>query len=107
MKTSALVPLAALVACGGSPTVYVAGHATGDRPAFEIEGGKARHLDVVGCNDTTKILWQADAPAHGALPALVVDSTKALPEGCYIVRIVPGANRHFEVMPDRLAVQEL
>jgi hypothetical protein len=96
-----------LLAGCGSPKVFVANHATGDRPTFEIEEGKARHIDIVTCADTTKIVWQADAPAGDYLPATVVDSTKALDEGCYVVRIVPRHQRHFEVMPDRVLLQEL
>ena len=107
MKTAALGALLLLGACGGTPKVFVASHATGDRPTFEIEGGKARHVDIVSCGDTTNILWQADAPGGGSLPPVVVDSTKVLAEGCDLVRIIPGADRHFEVMPDRVAVQEL
>ncbi|HKV71754.1 MAG TPA: hypothetical protein VJN62_10925 [Gemmatimonadales bacterium] len=107
MKTLALAALLGLAACGGSPKVFVANHATSDRPTFEIEEGKARHIDVVGCADTAKILWQADAPQGDYLPATVVDSTTALAEGCYFVRIVPRHRRHFEVMPDRLLLQDL
>jgi hypothetical protein len=103
----ALAVLVALAACGGSPKVFVANHATSDRPTFEIEEGRARHIDVVGCGDTTKILWQSDAPEGAYLPATVVDSTKALAEGCYFVRIVPQHRRHFEAMPDRLLLQDL
>lgn len=107
MRMHALAGLLILAACEGSPKVFVANHATGDRPTFEIEEGKARHLDIVGCADTTKVLWQADAPAGGYLPATVVDTAKVLEEGCYVVRIVPQHSRRFVVMPDRVLLQDL
>jgi len=107
MKTRALTGLVLLAACGGSPKVFVANHAMSDRPTFEIEEGKATHIDIVTCTDSTRTLWQADAPAGGYLPATVVDSTKALDEGCYLVRILPRHARHFEVMPDHVLLQEL
>ncbi|HYK10770.1 MAG TPA: hypothetical protein VEV39_08220 [Gemmatimonadales bacterium] len=107
MRKSALAGLALLAACGGSPKVFVANHAMSDRPTFEIEEGKARHIDIVTCADSTKILWQADAPSGDYLPATVVDSTTALPEGCYFVRIVPQHQRRFSVMPDHVLLQDL
>jgi hypothetical protein len=107
MNRLARASIILLAACGGTPTVFLANHATGDRPVFEIEGGKARHIEIFACQDSTHTVWQADAPAGEALPAVVVDSTKVLAEGCYEVRIVPGNRRRFSVMPDRVAVQEL
>lgn len=107
MKMHALTGLVLLAACGGSPKVFVANHAMSDRPTFEIEEGKARHIDIVSCADSTRPLWQADAPAGDYLPATVVDSTKALEEGCYVVRIVPRHQRRFSVMPDHVLLQDL
>lgn len=107
MNKRALGGLVLLAACGGSPKVFVGNHAMSDRPTFEIEEGKATHIDIVTCTDSTKVLWQADAPAGGYLPPTVVDSTKALEEGCYLVRILPRHTRHFEVMPDHVLLQEL
>jgi hypothetical protein len=107
MRKRALAGLVLLAACGGSPKVFVANHAMSDRPAFDIEEGKATHIDIVTCADSATTLWQADAPAGGYLPATVVDSTRALAEGCYMVRILPRHQRHFEVMPDHVLLQEL
>ena len=107
MKKRALTGLVLLAACAGSPKVFVGNHAMSDRPTFEIEEGKATHIDIVTCADSTRMLWQADAPAGGYLPATVVDSSKALDEGCYMVRILPSHARRFEVMPDHVLLQEL
>jgi len=106
MNKRALGALVLLAGCG-SPKVFVGNQATGDRPTFEIEEGKARHIEVVGCADTTKVIWQADGASGGYLPDTVVDSTTTLSEGCYFVRIVPKHSRHFVVMPDRVLLQDL
>ena len=106
MSMYAALAVVLLAGCG-SPKVFVANHAMSNRPTFDIEEGQARHLDIVACADTTKVLWQADAPAGDHLPATVVDSTVKLTEGCYVVRIIPEARRHFEVMPDSILLQDL
>jgi hypothetical protein len=105
--SKALLAILVLCAACKPPTVFTAFHATGDRPEFTIEGGRARHLDITTCEDSTRVLWQADAPTNGVLPDLVVDSTKILDEGCYYVRIIPGNRRRFVVMPSRSLLQDL
>ena len=96
-----------LGACGKTPRVYVALHALSDRPAFEIEDGHVRHLDIVSCDDTTRPVWQADASAGDTLPSLVTDSTVPLDGECYYVRWGTAGRRHFSVRPNRYLMQDV
>lgn len=107
MKRIVVAALMILAGCRNPPTVWIAPHATADRPTFVIRDGQARHLDIVSCGDTTRPVWQADARANETLPSLVTDSTAALDGDCYLVRIVPGNERHFSVKSNRFLMQDV
>lgn len=109
MKGLGLAALVVLVGCAKTPTVWVAPHATAERPTFVIRdgGGGARHLDVVPCGDTARPVWEADARPNDTLPSVLVDSTTVLDGDCYFVRIVPGNRRHFWIKPNHFIVQDV